>query len=117
MIDNYERGPPIFGAKKGGLVKMVYFSVYCDPVPGQEEELDLFIADKAKKFWTSQNGVKGYHVYADKLIGWPERTIMIELQDFTSLQRILDSPEHKRLRRDFMTNISRAESQIQDVIV
>jgi len=96
---------------------MVYFSVYCDPVPGQEEELDRFLVDKANKFWTSQTGVKGYNVYADKLIGWPERTIMIQVQDFTSLQRILDSTEHKRLRREFMSNISRAESQIQDVIV
>jgi hypothetical protein len=96
---------------------MVYFSIYCDPVPGTEEELDRFIVDKAKKFWTGQPGVKGYHVYADKLVGWPERTIMIELQDLSSLQRILDSAEHKRLRREFMTNVARAESQIQDVIV
>ncbi|HEX7364886.1 MAG TPA: hypothetical protein VF366_06965 [Dehalococcoidia bacterium] len=96
---------------------MVYFSVYCDPVPGQEEELDRFIVDKANKFWTSQAGVKGYHVYADKLLGWPERTIMIQVQDLGSLQRILDSAEHKRLRREFMSNISRAESQIQDEIV
>ena len=96
---------------------MVYFSVYCDPVPGMEEELDRLIVDKAKKFWTSQAGVKGYSVFADKLMGWPERTIMIELQDLTSLQRILESTEHKRLRREFMSNISRAESQIQDVLV
>ena len=96
---------------------MVYFSIYCDPVPGQEEELDRFIVDKAKKFWTGQAGVKGYHVYADKLTGWPERTIMIELQDLNGLQHILDSAEHKRLRREFMTNIARSESQIQDVIV
>ncbi len=96
---------------------MVYFSVYCDPVPGQEEELDRFIVDKANKFWTGQTGVKGYHVYADKLMGWPERTIMIEVQDLAGLQRILDSAEHKRLRREFMSNISRAESQIQDVII
>ena len=96
---------------------MVYFSVYCDPVPGQEEELDRFIVDKSNKFWTSQAGVKGYHVFADKLMGWPERTIMIQVQDLGSLQRILDSTEHKRLRREFMSNISRAESQIQDEIV
>ena len=96
---------------------MVYFSIYCDPVPGREEELDQFIVEKAKKFWSGQTGVKGYHVYADKLVGWPERTIMIELQDLNNLQRILDSAEHKRLRREFMTNIARAESQIQDVIV
>ncbi|MGD0353050.1 MAG: hypothetical protein ABSB38_06100 [Dehalococcoidia bacterium] len=96
---------------------MVYFSVYCDPVPGREEELDRFIANKSKKFWSSQTGVKGYHVYADKLLGWPERTIMIELQDLNSLQRILDTDEHRRLRGEFMTNIARVESQIQDVII
>jgi hypothetical protein len=96
---------------------MVYFSVYCDPVPGKEEELDRFIVNKSKKFWSSQTGVKGYHVYADKLLGWPERTIMIELQDLNSLQRILDTDEHRRLRGEFMTNIARVESQIQDVII
>jgi phosphatidate phosphatase APP1 len=103
--------------QKEDLTEMVYFSVYCDPVPGREEELDQFIVGKSKKFWVGQTGVKGYHVYADKLAGWPERTIMIELQDLNSLQRILDTDEHKRLRREFMTNIARAESQIQDVII
>jgi len=96
---------------------MVYFSVYCDPVPGKEEELDRFIVNKSKKFWSSQTGVKGYHVYADNLLGWPERTIMIELQDLNSLQRILDTDEHRRLRGEFMANIARVESQIQDVII
>ena len=96
---------------------MVYFSVYCDPVPGKEDELDRFIVDKSKRFWASQTGVKGYHVYADKLLGWPERTIMIELQDMSSLQRILDTDEHRRLRREFLTNVSRIESQIQDIVI
>lgn len=95
----------------------VYFSVFCDPVPGKEEELDRFIADKSKKFWLGQTSVKGYHVYGDKLIGWPERTIMIEVQDLSSLQHILDTDEHKRLRREFLANVSRVESQIQDVII
>ena len=96
---------------------MVYFSVYCDPVPGKEDELDRFIVDKSKRFWAGQTGVKGYHVYADKLLGWPERTIMIELQDMSSLQRILDTDEHRRLRREFLTNVSRIESQIQDIVI
>ncbi|MBI4312319.1 MAG: hypothetical protein HY681_11130 [Chloroflexi bacterium] len=96
---------------------MVYFTVRCDPLPGKEEEFDGFLADKAKKFWTGQQGVKSFHVYGDKLAGWPERTIMIEVQDLGSLQKILDSDERKRLRKEFMTYTARSESQIQDPIV
>jgi hypothetical protein len=42
---------------------------------------------------------------------------MIELQDLNSLQQILDTDEHRRLRGEFMTNIARVESQIQDVLI
>lgn len=96
---------------------MVYYTVHCDPLPGKEEELDRFLQDDVKKFWTDQSGIKSFHVYGDKLMGWPERTIMIELEDLATLQRILDSDERKRIRKQFMANVERAESQIQDVII
>ncbi len=96
---------------------MVYFSIRCDPLPGKEEELDTLLRNKAKAFWTGQPGVKEYHVYGDKLMGWPERTIMIGIQDLSAFQKILDTEDRRKLRREFFTLVSRTESQIQDVIV
>jgi hypothetical protein len=90
----------------------MYFTVRCDIVPGKEEDLDRFLAEKAKAFWLAQPGVKGFHVYEDVLVGWPDRTIMIEVDDLASLQRILDSEERKRLRREFQTCATTVQSQI-----
>mgnify|MGYP005834546619 CR=1 FL=1 len=64
---------------------MMYFTVRCDILPGKEDELDRFLNERAKSFWISQPGVKSFHVYADKLAGWPERTIMIEVEDLATL--------------------------------
>jgi len=96
---------------------MVYFNIHCDPLPGKEEDLDNFLTNSSKSFWMSQHGVKNFHVYGDKLLGWPERTIMIELENMSSLQNILDSTERKQLRKQFMNQVSRVESQIQDIII
>jgi hypothetical protein len=96
---------------------MIYFTVHCDPLPGKEEELDRLLANSAKSYWLSQPGVNSFHVYGDKLVGWPERTIMIEVNDLTALQPILETLERKRVRKEFMSLVSRTESQIQDIIV
>ena len=77
----------------------MFFSVRCDILPGKEDELDRFLAEKAQAFWLAQPGIKSYHVYEDALVGWPDRTIMIEVDNLASLQSILDSEERKRLRR------------------
>ncbi|MCL4535930.1 MAG: hypothetical protein M1370_12320 [Bacteroidetes bacterium] len=96
---------------------MVYFTVRCDSLPGKEEELDHLLTERAKNFWLSQPGVKGFHMYGDKLGGWPERTVMIEVEDLGNLQRILDSEARKQVRRDFMAHVARVETQIQELIV
>lgn len=96
---------------------MVYFTVRCEPVPGKGVELDEFLSTKSKSFWLSQTGVRGFHVYGDALDGWPERTIMIEMDDLASLQRILDSPERKQLRGTFMGFTARVESQINEQLI
>jgi len=92
---------------------MMYFTVRCDILPGRsEEELDRFLADKVQTFWLSQPGVTSLNVYGDALVGWPERTIIIEVEDLASLQRILDSEQRKELRREFMTYVTTVQSQI-----
>lgn len=95
---------------------MIHYSVRCDSLPGKEEEFDSFLTGEVKKFWLGQTGVKGYHVYGDKLMGWPERTIDIEVQDFATLQRIFDSNERRQLRKQFLGYAARAESQILEEI-
>lgn len=95
----------------------MYFTVRCDILPGKEEELDRFLTEKAKKFWLSQPGVKSFHVYNDTLVGWPERTIMIEVDDMSSLDRILHSEERQRVRREFQTYASDVQSQILDAMI
>ncbi|MBI4307334.1 MAG: hypothetical protein HY684_00815 [Chloroflexi bacterium] len=96
---------------------MVYFTVRCEAVPGKGTNLDQFLATRSKPFWLSQTGVTGFHVYGDVLDGWPERTLMIEVEDLSSLQRILDSPERKQLRGEFMGYVARVESQITEQLI
>lgn len=95
----------------------MYFTVRCDILPGKEEELDRFLTEKAKKFWLSQPGVKSFHVYTDTLVGWPERTIMIEVDDMSSLDRILHSEGRQRVRREFQTYATDVQSQILDTMI
>ena len=95
----------------------MYFTVRCDILPGKEEELDRLLGGPSRTFWLAQPGVKSFHVYGDTLVGWPERTIMIEVEDLASLQRILGTEERKRLRREFMNHTSNVSSQIQETII
>lgn len=95
----------------------MYFTVRCDILPGKEQELDNFLAEKAKKFWLSQPGIKSFHVYKDTLVGWPERTIMIEVDDMSSLDHILHSEDRQRVRREFQTYATDVQSQILDTMI
>ncbi len=95
----------------------MYVTVRCDTLPGKEEVLDRYLVEKAKPFWTSQPGVIEFHVYGDALVGWPERTIAIEMDSFATLQDILRSDEFKRLRSEFMTYTTDVQSQILERIV
>lgn len=96
---------------------MVRLVIECDPVPGKQDELDRFLAEQKKEYWTQQAGVKGYHVYGDRLMGWPERTVIIECDDMACLERALSTVEHQKVRASFFSLTSRNESQIQHEIV
>ncbi|HZA25865.1 MAG TPA: hypothetical protein VFA32_25260 [Dehalococcoidia bacterium] len=96
---------------------MVHYAVRCDIVPGRSEDLDRLLSENAKEFWLKQPGVRGFQVYEDALTGWPERTIMIEVDNLESLQRILDSEERKRLRREFNNYATNVQSQILEQMI
>jgi quinol monooxygenase YgiN len=96
---------------------MMYYTVRCDVAPGKEEELDRFLTEKAKAFWLEQAGVSSFNVYGDALVGWLERTILIEVDDLASLQHILDSEQRKALRREFQTYTTGAQSQILHKVI
>lgn len=95
----------------------MYFTVRCDILPGKEQELDNFLTERATKFWLSQPGVKSFHVYKDTLVGWPERTIMIEVDNMSDLDRILHSEDRQRVRREFQAYATDVQSQILDTMI
>jgi hypothetical protein len=96
---------------------MVQLCIRCDPVPGKMDDLDRFLGQQKKDFWLKQPGVRGFHVYGDQLMGYPERTVVIEVDDMSALQKALNAPEHKTIRQTFFTLTSRNESQIQTILV
>ncbi|MCI0726436.1 MAG: hypothetical protein L0332_06895 [Chloroflexi bacterium] len=69
-----------------------------------------------KTYWLNQRGVNEFHVLKDKLVGYPERSIRIEVSDFATLQRILDSSEWGTHRRKLVSLLARVQSQILEPI-
>ncbi|MBI3971215.1 MAG: hypothetical protein HY332_07990 [Chloroflexi bacterium] len=90
----------------------MFFTIRCEAVPGKLNDLDRWLNERATPFWTNQPGVKSFQVYGDVLLGYPERTIMIEVEDMASLQRILDSQDYAGVRDEFLGFVTEVESQI-----
>jgi len=95
----------------------MYLAIRCDAVPGKLTELDAWLKGRGARFWSSQPGVKSVEIFGDALVGYPERTLMIEVSDFTNLQRILTSPEHAKFRNELLACGSDIQSQILERIV
>jgi hypothetical protein len=96
---------------------MVRLCIRCDPVPGKQDQLDQFLMQQKKDYWLKQPGVKSFHIYGDELMGWPERTVVIEVDDMGVLQHALESNEHQAIRQSFFALTSRNESQVQNQIL
>jgi hypothetical protein len=94
----------------------MFYTVRCDIAPGKEEEMDRLM-ERAKAFWMAQPGVKGFHVYNDMMEGWPERTMMIEVDDMATLQQIMDMDERKQMRKEFMNMAVGVQSQMVDMMM
>ena len=95
----------------------MFLAIRCDAVPGKLQELDRWLKDRGVTFWGNKSGVKKCSIYADALVGYPERTLMIEVDDFGSLQKILISPEHARFRDELLTYGTDVQSQILERLV
>ena len=107
----------------------MFFVLLCDITPGSERDLDRFLVDKLRAWWISQSGVKSFHIYRnaldegfstvdpDALTSAARRVILIEVADLSSLQRILDTDERAKLRRELLTYLTNIESQLQELII
>lgn len=95
----------------------MYFTIRCDAVPGRLLELDTWLKDRAVQFWTKQPGVKSFEIFSDALVGYPERTMLIEVENFDTLQKILTSVEHGRFRNELLTYGTDVQSQILDRLI
>jgi hypothetical protein len=94
----------------------MYYTVRCDISQGKQEDMDRLM-ERMKAFWMAQPGVNGFHVYGDMMEGWPERTVMVEVDDMACLQRILDDPARKQLRKEFMDMAVSVQSQMVDMMM
>jgi hypothetical protein len=90
----------------------MYFTIRCDAVPGKLHDLDDWLKGRAVRFWSGQPGVKSLEIFADALVGYPERTLMIEVADLASLQKILTSTGHSQFRDELLTYGTDVQSQI-----
>ena len=94
----------------------MFLAIRCDAVPGRLAELDTWLKSHGIQFWTTQPGVENVEIYGDVLVGYPERTLMIEVKDFTDLQRILASTAHAQFRNGLTTFGIDVQSQILERI-
>ena len=94
----------------------MYLLIRCDAVPGKLAELDSWLKTHGTQFWAAQSEVKNVEIYGDMLVGYPERTLLIEVNDFTKLQQILASTAHAQFRNGLLTYGTDVQTQILERI-
>jgi len=95
----------------------MYFIMSFDVLPGKLGEVDSYLEQELLPYWLSHNEVHSVQVLEDKFIGWPERTIMIEIDDLCALQRILSSPETRHMKERFTSYAADIQTQIVDKVI
>lgn len=95
----------------------MFFLLRYDILPGKMRDHDEFVRTKMLPFWTSQPDCKAVEIFEDVLVGYPERTVMIEVDDLTALQHILSSPDYRSIRDGLQDYITDAQSQILNLWV
>lgn len=88
-----------------------------NPLPGKTAECDQWVRDRLVPFFCSHSQCKGVQVLEDVLIGEPERTCLVEMSDVCAITSILESPEARELKREFMNYACDFSSQILNTIV
>ncbi len=94
------------------MLVSLYYIISCDAVPGEEENLDEFLSQRAVPFWVSQPGVRAVQVLGTILSDDSKRLIIIEVADLEDLERIQAQREHRHLRRQLLAYAGHATSQI-----
>ncbi|MBI4287556.1 MAG: hypothetical protein HY671_03880 [Chloroflexi bacterium] len=92
----------------------MWFTIKFDTQPGKIVELDNWIRTDVFPFLVAQKGVSSVCAYHDALVGYPERTLMIEVDSLSHLETILASREFVGIKTrllDYGVNVS---SQLLD---
>lgn len=92
----------------------MWFTIRFDIQPGKIVELDNWITTKASPFLVAQKGVKSICVYHDALVGYPERTIMVEVDSLAHLDVILASEDFRNIRGELLNYATGISSQLLD---
>lgn len=86
------------------MLRVVYLY---DVVPGMAAEAKEWARKKWIPFWTKQPRVKGYEVYTNFFgskggvpIGSPQRVVSFDIEDISSLDSILTSPQFAELAEE-----------------
>lgn len=92
----------------------MWFTIRLDTQPGKLELLDKWIRADVTPFLVAQVGIKSVCVYHDALIGYPERTIMVEVDGLSHLEVILNSTDFKNIRLKLLDYGINVSSQLLD---
>ena len=95
----------------------MYFIINFDINPGKMKECDNYIREKLMPYWTSHKEVHSVKVLEDMFIGWPERSLLIEVDDLTSLQRILASKETRQMKEEFTFFATDIQTQVMNIVI
>ena len=92
----------------------MYFIIKFDILPGKMSETDTYINKELVPYWTSHKEVRSVQVFEDTFIGWPERMLMIEIEDLTSLQHVLASGGTRHMKEQLISYATDIQTQVVD---
>lgn len=92
----------------------MWFTVKFDIQPGKIDVLDEWIRTKVTPFFVGQKGVKSVCIYHDALVGYPERTLMVEVDSMSHLDIILASQVFRSLKTELLDYASGISTQLLD---
>ncbi|MEW5800666.1 MAG: hypothetical protein AB1847_01045 [bacterium] len=90
----------------------MHFIIRFDVLPGKLGEVDKYLEKEMVPYWTSHKEVRSVQIFEDSLIGWPERMLMVEVDDLACLQQILASPETRHMKELFTSYATDIQTQI-----
>ncbi|MBI4287554.1 MAG: hypothetical protein HY671_03870 [Chloroflexi bacterium] len=87
----------------------MWFTIRLDTQPGKIVDLDNWVRKDVVPWLVGQKGITSVCVYHDTLVGYPERTLMIEVDSLSHLEPILASREFIDIKArlfDYGVNVS-----------